>query len=481
MLSLPAAGQKNNAGTGDPFALSGSLPSPTAAGTGGANLLLPDLIAWADQGLGYMYDWYVDTNEIPGRTLLRLSTAAPNIGSGPMELRGGTVNPDDTQDVDQRIYDNQGGYTNRFAGVFIHHESHGHIHFESFAQLNLREVIGSNGVGAVTAQGEKVSFCLLDVKAYDLGLPGAPFIRQYQTCEQIQGISVGWADVYDASLPDQWIDITGVPDDQYWVEVIIDPDDNMLEENETNNVERILIDLETGCATDTFETNNSFTTASALGQLGDRAEYGLSVCDQDYYELTACANGTLNVDIMFRHAPGNMDLRVYDGSQAQLAISQSSSDDESVSVPVTAGQTYYIHVYGFQGATNLDYDLVIDGPNGTTTSSTTTSSSSTTTSSTTTTTTSSSTTSTSSTSTTSTTISPPVIVYIDTGVTLSAVHASTGTIMPMYTTNLETIPVEWIQISAFSNSLAGGTNVIAFDPPDTNAALVIYKLFRTIE
>jgi hypothetical protein len=73
----------------------------------------------------------------------------------------------------------------------------------------------------------------------------------------------------------------------------------------------------------------------------------------------AVNSGTLNVDILFSHPFGNLDLYVYDSSQSLLAESYSSTDNESVSVAVTAGQTYYVCVYGHSGATNPDYDLVI--------------------------------------------------------------------------------------------------------------------------
>ena len=67
------------------------------------------------------------------------------------------------------------------------------------------------------------------------------------------------------------------------MKVVVDPDDSLLEKIETNNTERILIDLVTGCEADTLETNNSFATASALYQLGDRTENGLSACDDDFF------------------------------------------------------------------------------------------------------------------------------------------------------------------------------------------------------
>src|ERR1051325_729316 len=55
--------------------------------------LLPDLIVRDSADEGYLPGWTSDTAEEPGHTLLRLTTAIANIGTGPMELRGGTRIP----------------------------------------------------------------------------------------------------------------------------------------------------------------------------------------------------------------------------------------------------------------------------------------------------------------------------------------------------------------------------------------------------
>jgi hypothetical protein len=88
----------------------------------------------------------------------------------------------------------------------------------------------------------------------------------------------------------------------------------------------------------------------------------------------------------------------------------------------------------------------------------------------------STTTTTTPTSTTSTTMTPPVIVDMNRDVTLWAVYTPTGTVTPVYSTNLGTVPIEWLQIPVFSNSPASSTNVFTFDPPDTNAPTIIYML-----
>ena len=113
---------------------------------------------------------------------------------------------------------------------------------------------------------------------------------------------------------------------------------------------------------DRFEINQTFAQATRFG-IGDRTETGLTILfgDNDYYLWTARADGVLNVDIMFMHAIGDLDLALYDDNQTQLNYSHSSSDNEHVSYTVTAGKSYYIRVYGYNNAQNK-YNLVIDGP-----------------------------------------------------------------------------------------------------------------------
>jgi subtilisin-like proprotein convertase family protein len=206
------------------LALAGALP--------GADLL-PDLTIDAP---GVASGIVLDRTRIPGATLLRMPTVVPNIGQGAMEIRGGEANADGTQNVYQRIYQSGGGYRDRLAGRFIHHSTHGHIHFEDFAQFRLRARNADGSVGAVVRNGAKISFCLIDVQHQNPGLPGSPASSVYNSCgSERQGISVGWADVYGAYLDDQWVDITGVAAGQYWIEVITDPSNSLQESNEGNN------------------------------------------------------------------------------------------------------------------------------------------------------------------------------------------------------------------------------------------------------
>jgi hypothetical protein len=184
----------------------------------------------------------IDSTSQPGRDLLRFSTAVANIGQGAMELRGGAVLPNGNQQVYQRVFKEGGGFTDSLVGEFTYHATHQHIHFDGYAVYNLRQALVDDGVGDVVATGGKVSFCLLDVTRYDSSAPSA----RYQTCGQNQGISVGWADIYDDSLPDQWIDVTDVADGEYWLEADIDPENRLRESNESNNIARVRVSVGAG-------------------------------------------------------------------------------------------------------------------------------------------------------------------------------------------------------------------------------------------
>jgi len=118
---------------------------------------------------------------------------------------------------------------------------------------------------------------------------------------------------------------------------------------------------------DRFESNDSFATASAFGTTGDRVEENLSVHatgNDDYYRFTAIATGSTTVRLKFANAQGNLDLRIYDGSQTLIGSSLTTGDTETVTFAITQGSNYYIRVNGASGATNQKYRLELDVPNG---------------------------------------------------------------------------------------------------------------------
>ena len=60
----------------------------------------------------------------------------------------------------------------------------------------------------------------------------------------VNGISSGWADVYNWFLADQFIEISGVRDGCYVLKTVVDPNDTVVEADATNNESSALIYLE---------------------------------------------------------------------------------------------------------------------------------------------------------------------------------------------------------------------------------------------
>lgn len=248
--------------------------------------LLPDLTVLADERRNYLYDAVLERSG--GTTLLRFTTATANIGEGTAQLVGSDINPAGMQNVLQRIYDTDGGFTDRLAGEFLYHPQHNHIHFDGYADYHLRAVTPGGGVGEVVAAAEKISFCLVDSAPYDLSLPGAPATAQFTSCGAVsQGISVGWVDVYGDHLPDQTIDVTGLPAGTYWLENVVDPENAILELDETNNTTRILIELDVAAGTVTPVRGSASTTGTispleaAAGNIPSDTEDSASGVDHD--------------------------------------------------------------------------------------------------------------------------------------------------------------------------------------------------------
>ncbi|MGI9515501.1 MAG: lysyl oxidase family protein [Pirellulaceae bacterium] len=316
----------------------------------------PDMFAWASESNGYLHDYVIEGD------LLRFSTAFANQGDGNLELRGGNETQNGNQEVWQRVFDDQGGYTDHLAGEFTYHPGHGHIHFDGYAIYNLREITPEGGVGDIVASGGKISFCLIDIARYD---PNAG-PSEYGGCGQVQGVTAGWSDVYGRYLSDQWINISGIADGSYWLEVVVDPDDQILESDETNNVTTIQVDIVGGPGDngDRWEPNNTFVAATNLGIVAQRQEAAISIhtdTDTDFYQFTALEDGDFEITVEFTHNLGNLDAFIYDANENLVTSGTSLDDLEVLNFSVLAGETFFLQVDGVGADTN-GYELDFDGP-----------------------------------------------------------------------------------------------------------------------
>jgi predicted Zn-dependent protease len=112
---------------------------------------------------------------------------------------------------------------------------------------------------------------------------------------------------------------------------------------------------------DQYEPNNALAAAAYLGKGNNISVAGLSIhdaADVDYFRFQVPNSASYQVSILFAHAAGNLDMAVYDAGQNLVASAASLSDNESLTLSLTANQSYYVKVFSPDGATN-SYSLAI--------------------------------------------------------------------------------------------------------------------------
>lgn len=109
------------------------------------------------------------------------------------------------------------------------------------------------------------------------------------------------------------------------------------------------------CTEDMFEEDDSQMAARSItfgaGMGGtETAAFDGTVCagDDDWIRIPMSGPGRIEVDLVFVHADGDIDIRLHDPSGTRIASGLSTSDDESIGVDVAGGGDYAlrISVYG---------------------------------------------------------------------------------------------------------------------------------------
>ena len=94
---------------------------------------------------------------------------------------------------------------------FVYDPCHQHWHYRGYAEYVLFDQ-----EGVMIPIGSKNGFCVFDLECQDGGSPKF-------NCSNM-GISAGCGDIYDASLPCQWVDLTGIAAGQYTLVVRVNWD-----------------------------------------------------------------------------------------------------------------------------------------------------------------------------------------------------------------------------------------------------------------
>lgn len=204
-----------------------------------AGMLLPAEIASAstqtppDLQMGRLSNLWVE--KVNGQRLLRFDSTIVNTGSGAFEVRGDRSSTATTMSVTQRVYNSDGTSTQRATGARMYFAGDGHSHWH-LRDLSSYELYKSS---SRLRTSEKHGFCFWDYQKYwSTARP-----RTYTGCGYnpslltvTTGLSVGWADPYPGTLPDQYINITGLPSGVYRLVARADAQNFFLESNDGNNV-----------------------------------------------------------------------------------------------------------------------------------------------------------------------------------------------------------------------------------------------------
>lgn len=232
--------------------------------------LLPNLVSLPSRNFrfatgAYLFDPGVSLGscypeemiEAGARRCMRFDQIIANLGDGPFELRYRMDTIATEPNLIQRIYRSDGTYREREADTYEFHPAHAHFHYENFAFSRLwrsderGRKLGSKPV----VEGDKNGFCMIDVENVWFGRSGdaartyyfprcnAPTETDGYALYMVNGISVGWADVYNWFLADQYLEVSGVDDGYYLLETIADPEDTIVESHERDNTMTMLIRL----------------------------------------------------------------------------------------------------------------------------------------------------------------------------------------------------------------------------------------------
>jgi hypothetical protein len=187
------------------------------------------------------------------RRLLRFSTITPNVGDAAFHVGNPTDNPE----------------------LFEQSECSGAWLYADYAQYRLLD-----GKGMEVGTGHKSAFALIDLAPFteDAGPPHYGFGSD-------MGISVGWADIYDAGLDCQWVDITDVPAGDYTLELNINSTQTVPEATFENNI--LLVPVTITDDSDVPGPPKGWVCDEQWYGTGDGCDCGCGVVDADCIDMLA--------------------------------------------------------------------------------------------------------------------------------------------------------------------------------------------------
>jgi hypothetical protein len=203
-----------------------------------AGVTLPDLRTLP------VTDLRLEVDATSGERVLRFSNSIANTGDGALELRGVMDEEINAIVVSQHILGLDDVLVEPLEGTFYFSGEHLHWHWEEFAAYEIWTVETGGELSRVVLPVDKLGFCLYDDRRVpsewiEENIEGELEIAPqgvYRNCRfGRQGISAGWVDVYEFTLPGQAIDVTDLEDGVYALRSVADPEGILYELDSENN------------------------------------------------------------------------------------------------------------------------------------------------------------------------------------------------------------------------------------------------------
>ena len=213
--------------------------SPGAEVTPKPNWLLPDLQVEEPDEL------FIVANNNTHQRELWFSNIVINTGEGPLEMTGTYDEETGLIRATQRIYTGPDSFDEVTVGFFVYHDDHDHWHFEDWVSNEIFTFDSDGQPERLVATSAKLSSCILDHSRLDEPPANSPESAVYADCyPDLQGLSSGWRDVYDADTPGQQIGMENLPDGRYLMRITADPENRIVEADEDNNTYSFYFEIE---------------------------------------------------------------------------------------------------------------------------------------------------------------------------------------------------------------------------------------------
>lgn len=175
-----------------------------------------------------------------GDRFVQFTASIGNVGIGPFVIHAERAEERGGWRVSQRFLESDGTTSETVTVGTLDWGGHGHDHWH--VQLGASYWITRPGSEEVLRKYEKVGYCFFDQSRLDVpgAQPAPEFLKEQCATEDglaiTMGLSPGWADPYQWTLPDQRLNVNGLEDGVYRLWATADPGGWFQELEEENNL-----------------------------------------------------------------------------------------------------------------------------------------------------------------------------------------------------------------------------------------------------